>query len=180
MGRSKALLLCVSNETFVCRIARTLRTAGAHEVFVIGRPDDVPLRDEVARCYARFIGNPRADEGQLSSLQAGIDALDTRDLDGTIVMPVDMPLVSSETIEQVIAAFLIQRPPVARAVYRGRHGHPVLFSPRVFDDLRRADPRIGAKAVVHAHANAIVDVEVDDAAVLRDVDTPEDYRQLFA
>jgi len=180
MGRSKALLLCVSNETFVCRIARTLRTGGAHEVFVIGRPDDVPLRDEVGRCGARFIENPRADEGQLSSLQAGINAIDARDLDGAIVMPVDMPLVTSDTIQQVITAFLTQRPPLARAVYRGRHGHPVLFSPRVFDDLRRADPRIGAKQVVQAHREAIVDVEVDDAAVLRDVDTPDDYRQLFA
>jgi molybdenum cofactor cytidylyltransferase len=95
-------------------------------------------------------------------------------------MPVDMPLVTSGTIRQVITAFLTQRPPVARAVYRGRHGHPVVFSPRVFDDLRRADSRIGAKQVVHAHADAVVDVEVDDAAVLRDVDTPDDYRQLFA
>src|SRR5262245_20933596 len=119
MGRSKALLLCVSNETFVCRIARTLRTGGAHEVFVIGRSDDVPLRDEVARCDARFIENPRADDGQLSSLQAGIDAIDTRDLDGVIVMPVDMPLVASNTIQQVIDAFLKHRPPVARVVYRG-------------------------------------------------------------
>jgi CTP:molybdopterin cytidylyltransferase MocA len=34
--------------------------------------------------------------------------------------------------------------------------------------------------VVQAHGEAIVDVEVDDAAVLRDVDTPDDYRQLFA
>jgi molybdenum cofactor cytidylyltransferase len=149
-------------------------------VFVIGRPDDVPLRDEVGRCGARFIENPRADEGQLSSLQAGINAIDARDLDGAIVMPVDMPLVTSDTIQQVITAFLTQRPPLARAVYRGRHGHPVLFSPRVFDDLRRADPRIGAKQVVQAHGEAIVDVEVDDAAVLRDVDTPDDYRQLFA
>jgi molybdenum cofactor cytidylyltransferase len=149
-------------------------------VFVIGRPEDVPLRDEVARCDARFIANPRADDGQLSSLQAGIAAIDTRDPDGAIVMPVDMPLVTSGTIRQVITAFLTQRPPVARAVYRGRHGHPVVFSPRVFDDLRRADSRIGAKQVVHAHADAVVDVEVDDAAVLRDVDTPDDYRQLFA
>ena len=95
-------------------------------------------------------------------------------------MPVDMPLVTSDTIQRVITAFLTQRPPIARAVYHGRHGHPVLFSPQVFDELRGADPRIGAKAVVHAHADAIADVDVDDAAVLRDVDTPDDYRQLFA
>jgi CTP:molybdopterin cytidylyltransferase MocA len=49
----------------------------------------------------------------------------------------------------------------------------------VFDELRRADPGVGAKAVVHAHASDLKDVEVGSNAVLTDVDTPEDYEGLF-
>jgi molybdenum cofactor cytidylyltransferase len=179
MGRSKALLPCRTDETFVCRIARTLRTGGAHDVFIVGRVDDAALRAEAARCDARFVENARADLGQLSSILAGLDAVDHLDLDGVLVMPVDMPLVSPDTIRSVIAAFLTDRPAIARAVHNGRHGHPVVFGPSVFEDLRRADPGIGAKAVLHAHAGAVLDVEVDDPAILRDVDTPEDYRAMF-
>jgi molybdenum cofactor cytidylyltransferase len=56
----------------------------------------------------------------------------------------------------------------------------VIFGRRVFDELRRADPSVGAKAVVRAHADQIVNVDVDDEMVLRDVDTPEDYQRAFA
>lgn len=183
MGRPKALLPCSTNETFVCRIARTLRAGGAADVLVVGRPGDDPLRAEATRCNARFVENPKADQGQLSSVLAGLDAVDRdRDhdlVDGVLVMPVDMPLVQPATIRQVIDAFFAGRPPIARAVHLGRHGHPVVFDRSVFDDLRRADPRIGAKAVVHAHARAVLEVEVDDPAVLRDVDTPDEYRAIL-
>ena len=37
---------------------------------------------------------------------------------------------------------------------------------------------MGAKAVLRAHSHAIVDVDVDDAGVAGDIDTPEDYRKL--
>jgi CTP:molybdopterin cytidylyltransferase MocA len=55
----------------------------------------------------------------------------------------------------------------------------VIFSRAVFDELRRADPAAGAKAVLRAHEAAIVNVDVEDPGVLGDVDTPESYRALF-
>jgi CTP:molybdopterin cytidylyltransferase MocA len=48
----------------------------------------------------------------------------------------------------------------------------------VFDDLRRADPAIGAKAVVRARAAEVCDVPVDDEGACRDIDTPEDFARL--
>jgi len=59
-----------------------------------------------------------------------------------------------------------------------RNGHPVVFSRTVFDELRRADPAIGAKAVLRDHQDAIVNVDVDDPGVAGDIDTPEDYEGL--
>jgi molybdenum cofactor cytidylyltransferase len=61
-------------------------------------------------------------------------------------------------------------------VHGGRHGHPVIFKRPVFQALRTADPEVGAKAILRAHA--MDDVEVDDPGVLRDVDTPEDFARL--
>ena len=54
----------------------------------------------------------------------------------------------------------------------------MLFARRVFDDLRRADPGVGAKAVVRAFAAEICNVPVDDEGACRDIDTPEDYARL--
>lgn len=180
MGRPKALLPIGTNgETFVARLVGSLRAGGADDVLVIGRAGDAALGAEVTRCAARLVENPDADRGQLSSLLTGLNAADRPGVRGVLVIPVDMPLVQPATIAQVRAAFLAGDAPIVRAVHHGRHGHPVIFGRCVFDALRHADPAAGAKALLRAHAGAILDIEVDDAAVLRDVDTPDDYRRMF-
>jgi molybdenum cofactor cytidylyltransferase len=82
-------------------------------------------------------------------------------------------------VATLIAVFSATGAPVVRARFQGRNGHPVVFSRAVFDHLRAADPQVGAKAILRAHAGAIVEVDVEDPAVVGDVDTPEDYRRLL-
>jgi CTP:molybdopterin cytidylyltransferase MocA len=179
-GRPKALLPADSSGiTFIARLVESFRAAGVREVLVVGRPEDLQLREAVHAAAAQFVVNADADRGQLSSLIAGINAADSPDVDAVVAMPVDIPLVRPDTIATVLAAFARGPAIVARATHQGRHGHPVIFGRGVFDELRRADPNTGAKAVVHAHASDVLDVEVDDPAVLRDIDTVRDYRELF-
>jgi molybdenum cofactor cytidylyltransferase len=179
-GRSKALLpVDQGGPPFVSRLVNLFRTAGVSEVLVVGRDNDAALREVVHGVSARFVVNADADRGQLSSLVAALDVIDARSVQGVIVMPVDIPLIQAATIASVRDAFLRGTSPIARATYQGRHGHPVVFGSAVFEELRRADPNAGAKTVVHAHADEILNVEVEDRAVLQDVDTPRDYRELF-
>jgi len=44
--------------------------------------------------------------------------------------------------------------------------------------LRSASLEQGAKSVVRAHESEILNVPVTDPGCLRDVDTPEDYKDL--
>jgi CTP:molybdopterin cytidylyltransferase MocA len=186
MGRSKALLPCDrSGSTFVHHLVASLRAGGVEDVLVVGRPDDDALRLEVEGLRpggapaARFVPNPHADLGQLSSVLAGLNVADRPGVGGVLVCPVDVPLVSPGSVSALLSVFRSTAAPIVRAVCGGRHGHPVIFSRAVFDELRRADPAVGAKAVLRAHAAAIADVEVDDPAVLADIDTPEDYARIF-
>lgn len=180
MGRSKGLLPCGdSGPTFVAGVLLALREGGVEDAIVVGRAGDESLRREVETHGGRFVENPRPDDGQLSSLLAGLNVADRPGVRGVIVTPVDVPMIASRTVAALLDAFNTAPAPVVRAVHRGRHGHPVIFSRTVFGDLRRADPSVGARGVVHAHASAVIDVEVDDPAVLVDVDTPEDYARLF-
>ena len=182
MGRSKALLPAgAGGPTFVRRLAATLRDGGITDILVVGRPDDGALRNEVAPNGAelRYVENRRAHEGQISAIVAALNAVDRPGVRGLLVVPVDQPLVTPATVAQLLAAFARLRPPIARAAYRGRHGHPVVFGPVVFGELRLANPSVGARSVVHAHGAAVLDVEVPDEAVLIDVDDPEAYARVF-
>lgn len=184
MGRAKALLrVWPGGDTFVMRLLTALAEGGVGEVLVVVRPDDRDVGAEVLRGAAdlpvpvRVVENPAADLGQLSSVQAALSAIHARRGDGLLIVPVDMPLVSPATIRRLLEVFPSSHAPVVRAVHAGRHGHPVIFSRTVFDDLRGADPAVGARSVVRARG--ALDVEVDDRGAVEDVDTPEDYERLF-
>ncbi len=180
MGRSKGLLPCGdAGLTFVASVVLALREGGVDDVLVVGRSGDDALRLEVETHAGRFVENPRPEDGQLSSLVAGLNVADHPGVRGVLVTPVDVPMIPARAVAALLDAFNASSAPVVRAVHRGRHGHPVIFSRAVFGDLRRADASVGARAVVHAHAVAVVDVEIDDEAVVIDVDTPDDYERLF-
>lgn len=185
MGRSKSLLtLPPDHATFVERLTRSLILGGAADVIVVLRPDDEALAREIERlaatgCAARAVENAGADRGQLSSVVAGLNAADRPGVHGIVLAPVDAPLIRSGTVRTLLDVFASRHAPVVRATYRGRHGHPVIFSRAVFDALRHADPAIGARAVVRAHAHDLIDVDVDDPGVVLDVDNPEDYARLL-
>jgi molybdenum cofactor cytidylyltransferase len=85
----------------------------------------------------------------------------------------------ARTIGAVVEAYRRTHSPIVRPVSHGRHGHPVLFARAVFDELRHADPALGAKAVVRAHAQDLVNVPVDDDGACADIDTPADYARLI-
>ena len=182
MGQPKALLTCGSaDDSFVTRIVATLRRGGTAGAFVVGREEDAALRMEVHRLrpFATFIVNPAPERGQLSSLVAGLNALEGLGVPAVLVTPVDVPLFAPTTVAALLASFGATRAPIIRAVHRGAHGHPVIFARALFDELRSADLARGAKAVLRAHEDAIVNVEVDDVAVLTDIDAPEDYERVF-
>ena len=177
MGRPKALLEA-GGRTFIRRIVDTLRAGGVLEAVVVVRAGQDGIAAEVeASGFGRLVLNPRADEGQLSSLITGLDAIDRPGVDAALVTLVDAPLVGAAAVRILLERAAISTAPVVRAVHQGRHGHPVIFKRQLFDALRRADPAAGAKAIVRAVP--VEDVETGDPGVVDDVDTPEEYARLF-
>ena len=181
MGRSKALLPHLdAKTTFVAHAVRELKAAGLPVILVVGRHDDDALRAAVVELQAEFVSNPDPDRGQLSSLIAGLEVADhTYRAEAVVVLPVDVPLVTAAGIRALCTRAAAGNVAILRSASDGRHGHPVLFTREVFDELRQADPELGARSVVRADPSRVVDVEVGEPGVLVDVDTPADYRRAF-
>jgi molybdenum cofactor cytidylyltransferase len=179
MGRPKALLP-IGDDVFVTRVCRTLLDAGVDDLVVVAGAEhaDVAAAIRDAGLPARVVENPRRRDGQLSSVLTGLAVADRPGVDAVLVHLVDVPLVRAATARAVLDGFLRTRAPIVRPAVGDRHGHPVLFARRVFDDLRRADPSSGAKAVVRAHAAEVCSIAVDDEGACEDVDTPEDLSRM--
>ena len=182
MGQAKAALpFGQTGETVLSRIVSTLLAGGVTDVAVVAGAHVDAVRHAMPGHdrRARVIEHPGWEQGQLSSLLAGLDAIDVPLLEAVMVTPVDVPLVTPFTVAAVIGAWRRTRAPIVRPVDGERHGHPVIFDRSVFGDLRSADQSVGAKAVFGTYRDRIVNVEVKDAGAFEDIDTPDDYERLI-
>ena len=179
MGQAKAALpLGTTGDTVVARVVATLLAAGLPSVAVVAGAHIDAVRAAMPRFEprARVVEHLGWAQGQLSSLLAGLAAVDGPNLEAILVTLVDVPLVRPDSVAAIVHAWRQSRAPIVRPVDGDRHGHPVIFDRAVFDDLRRADPAVGAKAVFAAHASRRLDVPIKDDGAFLDIDTPTDYR----
>ena len=77
-----------------------------------------------------------------------------------VVLLADMPEIGAADIDRLIAAF---DPAEGREIVRavtadGRPGHPVLFGRRFFEDLRGLGGDQGARSILAAAADFVVEV----------------------
>ena len=182
MGSPKALLHDREGRTFVARLVHAFASAGVLDIVVVsGDSHEAVVRAldaERSSLAVRIARNADPGRGQLSSLWVGLDAIDPL-TEGVLVTPVDVPLIGATTIASVADVWRSTRAPVVRPAVGEQHGHPVLFDRSVFGELRRAPLDRGAKTVVHAHAADLINVPVDDAGCLVDVDSRDDYERLI-
>lgn len=177
MGQPKALLPATrAGETFIERLVSTLIAGGIDDVVVVAGDVAAAIRTRLG-FRARVVANPDVDRGQLSSIVVGLDVVDRPGVLAVMIAPVDQPLVSETTVRALADAWRRNRAPIVRPVREGRHGHPVIFDRAVFDELRTADLSKGARAVVHAHAENLVEIAVDDDGAFANIDTPADYER---
>jgi molybdenum cofactor cytidylyltransferase len=181
MGRPKALLpIDSSGDTFFDRVTRTLLDAGVEDVIVVvGADADAIRAGATPRSGVRIVDNPDYEQGQLTSLVAGLRVIDMSRATAALVTLIDVPLVSAATVRTLIAAQRERGAPVVRPVSNGRHGHPVIFGRALFQELQDADPAQGAKPVIRAHAGEMIEVPIHDEGAFTDIDTQEDYERII-
>ena len=177
MGRPKALLP-IEGETFIGRIVASLKHTQVGKIIVVLGHNAEQLAAAIGPLPVEILINPNYQLGQLSSLQVAVrNLLPGPDCDGMLVHLVDHPYIDASLVDRMIRQFYESKKDIVVLRCRGRRGHPVLFSRRLFGELLDAPMDQGAKAVVNAHGDATLEMETDEEGITVDIDTPELYRQ---
>jgi CTP:molybdopterin cytidylyltransferase MocA len=175
MGRPKALLpyreatflehlLQVTRHSRI-GLTRVVLGAGAEEIRTIAKLD-----------ASTIVLNPDWEQGQLSSICAGLRSLAGIETDGILLCPVDHPLVTARLIGGLIARFYENEKVIVLPVYKGRRGHPVIFSSTLYGELLAAPADKGARAVVWAHAADLLEVPSDEEGIVLNINDPDMLR----
>ncbi|MBI4516404.1 MAG: nucleotidyltransferase family protein [Deltaproteobacteria bacterium] len=130
-------------------------------------------------CPVTVVVNADYEQGQSTSLRAGLSAADSR-ADGAAVLLGDQPGVTGGLIGRVAAAFAGADAPVARPLYcaDGRRipGHPVFLARRIWPEVDQLQGDHGARALLAAHPDWVLEVSIEGAPPA-DIDTWDDYRR---
>ena len=96
------------------------------------------------------------------------------DINGCLFCPGDQPLLSRETIINLIDAFLADNKKIIRPAFQNIPGAPVLFPSWSFSELFSLPEGKGGGFVAKKYPERIQLVPVQDEYELKDVDTQKD------
>jgi CTP:molybdopterin cytidylyltransferase MocA len=172
MGRPKALLpyregTFLEHLMEVTRhprvgVTRVVLGAGAEVIRSLGKLDP-----------ATVVLNLAWEQGQLSSIWAGLRSLEGIETDGILLCPVDHPLVSATLVSELIDQFYPEKKNIVLPTYKGQRGHPVIFSSALYAELLAAPADKGARSVVWAHAGDVLEVPTDEEGVVLNLNDPD-------
>ena len=174
MGDINKLIAGIGGVPMIARSVEAALESCADPVLVVTGHEPDRVAAALEDRPVRFVHNPDYASGLSTSLQAGLAAV-PEDAAGAIILLGDMPWVTADTIDRLIAAFDPGRGgAIAVPVYKGRRGNPIVWGRQFFDALQRLTGDVGARHLIDLHANQVAMVDTDDDGVLRDIDCPAD------
>ena len=116
-----------------------------------------------------------AAQGMAASLACGVHA--NLDAEGWLIGLADMPAVPAEAITRVRKA-LSAGAAIAVPAHAGRRGHPVGFARQYRIELLALQGDVGARRLLERDESEVVEIKMDDAGILADIDIPNDLKRL--
>ena len=176
MGQTKQLVpwpTPTGSKPLIAAAYDAIRPICDEMVVVLGHEPDAVAAALAERSFQAAYSD--ADAAMFESIHAGIAAAQSIDPSArSVLQPGDHPEATSIPLTTLLNASL-QRPDNAIIPeFQGRGGHPVLIPPAVAAVLVHAECPNGLGQYWLDHPDLVHRVPVDDASILRDVDTPGD------
>ena len=123
---------------------------------------------------AEVAHNEHFKDGLASSIKVGVQACEAGS-DGILICHGDMPLINKDHIQALCATFQINSDKIIVPSFEGRQGNPVLWPKSYFSRLKSLKGDKGAKAILQENQDAIIRINIDDKAIVFDVDDPATF-----
>ena len=173
MGGPNKLLASIAGKPLVRIAVEQALASRAEPVIVVTGHERGRVEAALSDLNVRLVHNPDYAQGLSTSLKAGLGVVPDN-VDSAIVCLGDMPQVTTALIDRLMATFDPKgNAHVVVPTIGGKRGNPVVWSRQFFPELMRLDGDVGARHLIGANADVVVEVSVEDTGVLIDVDTPE-------
>jgi len=174
MGTPKQLLPFGRTTVIETAVEHILASGADRTLVVLGAAHD-RIEPLLRRFPVDVTVNPDFRAGMLSSVRWGIGRLPS-DARAALILLADQPWITAKTIDRVIDAYKASGRGLVLPVFEKSGGHPLLIDLKYRAEIGELDPSVGLKALLAKHSGDVRRVRSADAGVLRDMDTPSDYK----
>jgi len=180
MGRPK-LSLPLGDRTVIEQVVRTLREA-IDQVLVVVGPHVAELVPLAEKAGAATLLLEHETPDMRATIERGLAWIETRhhptSADFVLLVPADHPALDAQVIRNLLA---VDSPRDIRIpTFQGKRGHPTLIGWRHVAAIRALPSNAGLNTYLRSVPAEVLEVPVDFASILLDLDTPEDYAKICA
>jgi molybdenum cofactor cytidylyltransferase len=160
----------------ITHVVDAVLASSVHRVIVVLGASASPVREALAGRDLTLVENSRWPEGMSTSLKAGLAAV-CPDADGVLFVLGDQPGLQAKHIHALLEAFARTPADIVYPTFRGRRGNPALMARSTFSALQELAGDQGGRALIASGRFQTLAVEMEDAGVLVDIDTPADWER---
>lgn len=173
MGALNKLLAEIEGKPMLAHGVDAALASSASQVIVVTGHEADKIQKALASRKVKFVHNPEFADGLSSSLRTGLTQISS-DAEGVLICLGDMPGITANHLNRLIGSF---SPDTGQAIcvpiFNGKRGNPVLWHRRFITQITDVSGDVGARHLIGANEDMLVEVSMDDNAVLADLDTPE-------
>jgi molybdenum cofactor cytidylyltransferase len=177
-GRSKPLLDW-GGEPLVRHVVKTTLAAQVGQVVVVVGHQADEVQAALAGLPVTVAVNPDWSHGLSTSVRAGLGAA-MPGWGAVLFVQADQPLLTVAVIDALVQRHRETLAPIVYPSYQGQRGTPTLFDRALAGELVTVEGDRGGSALLPRYHDRAQAVPVDDAGVVQDIDTEDDYRRLKA
>jgi molybdenum cofactor cytidylyltransferase len=173
MGQPKQLLP-IGDRPMVRHVTEAIMAVGLAQVVVVTGANAEAVTAALAGLPVDIVLNEFWAEGMSSSIHTGLRAL-RPEIQAALLVLGDQPALTPEVLELLVARYRATKASIIVPFYRGQRGNPVLFDREMFPELLAVQGDRGGRLLVKRHRGEVERVDLEDPAVIMDIDSPQDY-----
>ena len=176
-GRNK-LLLPIGDKPVIRRTVEQIVAAGPHEVVVVTGFQGRDVARAIADLPVTLQPNLRFEEGQMTSVAAGVAAL-ANATDAVMVCLGDMVLLGAQDYLDLVSAYdAATDSSIVIPLYGEERGNPILFAASYAPEVVAGDRKLGCRKLANAYPNEVHRYAAAHDRYTTDMDTPDDYERI--
>ena len=175
MGTPK-MMLPFAESTMIETVIDHVLASNVDSVLVVLGANHEKIREVVDPLPLEVCYNEKHESGMLSSVMCGFNAL-PEDTGTALIFLGDQPGIPPQVTNTVIDAYNDSLHGIVIPVYNHHRGHPLLVDYKYKREIEKLDLETGLRTLMHHFPHDVLEVEVDEAGILMDIDTKEDYHK---